>query len=368
MMTIPYIGRVKSNFDDPADPNVMRETESEIEIFEVYAEGLFKTELSQYIEVFFQFDRAEPVQLKTFTYTGDYKGIFATRSPRRPSRIANTLVKLLERNGRFLKVKGLDALNGSPVIDIKPVHIPLTDEELEDSEFMVRKMNPRKLIYANIWAGNTQRLLLDAGQIHGHFCTGLAMGVMMAVKAMQWIRGRSDGLEDLLAIVETNNCAADGVQYVTGCTLGNNALIFKDYGKTALTLTRRDGKGIRISARADAKDYIHAAAPLFSASYQKVVGEHSRGDEEISQFKKSGVEKAFALLELDFDKIFKTETVDVRIPPYAPSHESIICEACGEAVMGSRIIEQDGKKLCIPCAGVAGKMLSGDGIGEEDRG
>ncbi len=364
-MTIPYIGRIKSRFDKPADPNVMREAESEIEIFEAYAEGLFKTELSQYIEVFFRFDRAEPVQMKTYTFTGDYKGIFATRSPRRPSQIGNTPVKLLERKGRFLKVKGLDALNGTPVIDIKPVHIPLSDEDLKGSEFMVRKMNPRKLIYSNIWAGNTKRLLLDAGQLHGHFCTGLAMGVMMAVKGMQWIRGRSDGLEDLLAIVETNNCAADGIQYVTGCTLGNNALIFKDYGKTAFTLTRRDGKGIRISARADAKTYIHTASPLFAEIYDKVVGQHIRKDEEVAQFKKLGVEKAFALLGLDFDKLFKTETVDVAIPSYAPSYESIVCEKCGEAVMRTRIINKNGKNLCIPCAGKTGMMLSGDGIAEE---
>ena len=47
-------------------------------------------------------------------------GLFATRSPNRPNRIGKATVRLLERQGNILKVKGLDALDGTPVIDIKP--------------------------------------------------------------------------------------------------------------------------------------------------------------------------------------------------------------------------------------------------------
>ncbi|MDD5038328.1 MAG: tRNA (N6-threonylcarbamoyladenosine(37)-N6)-methyltransferase TrmO [Dehalococcoidales bacterium] len=53
-------------------------------------------------------------------------GLFATRTPNRPNRIGKTTVRLLERRGNILKVKGLDALDGSPVIDIKPC-IPQDD-------------------------------------------------------------------------------------------------------------------------------------------------------------------------------------------------------------------------------------------------
>ncbi len=51
------------------------------------------------------------------------KGIFATRTPNRPNRIGKATVRLLQRQGNILKVKGLDAIDGSPVIDIKP-YIP----------------------------------------------------------------------------------------------------------------------------------------------------------------------------------------------------------------------------------------------------
>ena len=54
------------------------------------------------------------------------KGVFALRTPYRPNPIGKTTVKLLERHGNTLKVKGLEALNGSPIIDIKP-YLPRYD-------------------------------------------------------------------------------------------------------------------------------------------------------------------------------------------------------------------------------------------------
>jgi tRNA-Thr(GGU) m(6)t(6)A37 methyltransferase TsaA len=50
-------------------------------------------------------------------------GLFATRSPYRPNPVGKAMVRLLERRGNILRVKGLDAIDGSPVIDIKP-YIP----------------------------------------------------------------------------------------------------------------------------------------------------------------------------------------------------------------------------------------------------
>jgi tRNA-Thr(GGU) m(6)t(6)A37 methyltransferase TsaA len=66
-------------------------------------------------------------------------GIFATHSPSRPNSILVTAVRLLERNGNVLKVTGLDALNGSPVLDIKS-HVPeQADEEIKTPQWH-RKM------------------------------------------------------------------------------------------------------------------------------------------------------------------------------------------------------------------------------------
>jgi tRNA (adenine37-N6)-methyltransferase len=57
-------------------------------------------------------------------------GVFATRSPRRPSPLGLTVVRLLGREGRALRVRGLDMLDGTPVIDVKPYLSNVPDGEL----------------------------------------------------------------------------------------------------------------------------------------------------------------------------------------------------------------------------------------------
>ena len=194
--------------------------------------------------------------------------------------------------------------------------------------------------------------------MHGHYCPGVALGVMAATKAMQLMKQHADGMEDLIAISETNNCFSDGIQYVTGCTFGNNALIFKDLGKTAFSLVKRNGKGIRVSTTVDSKEYMRESNPLFSESYNKVVKGQDHSKEAIEKFKSLGKEKAFATLDLVFDRLFVIEEIKVEVPKYAPSYESIICEGCGELVMMSRVENNH----CLDCAGQNIGCLTGDGI------
>jgi formylmethanofuran dehydrogenase subunit E len=97
---------------------------SEIEVYPEFSEGLYRIELLKELDVLFIFDRSEGYDMKVHP-KGDERiplaGLFATRSPRRPSPIGITRVALLERNGNILKVKGLDAFVDTPVADIKGV-------------------------------------------------------------------------------------------------------------------------------------------------------------------------------------------------------------------------------------------------------
>ena len=67
-------------------------------------------------------------------------GVFATRSPSRPNPIGKATVRLLERKGNILKVRGLDAIDGSPVLDIKP-YIPGYDsvDDCRAPSWMVKR-------------------------------------------------------------------------------------------------------------------------------------------------------------------------------------------------------------------------------------
>ena len=148
---------------------------------------------------------------------------------------------------------GLDAINGTPVIDIKP-YFPLYDLKEENGPLDTSMLTfvpldtPRSWIIEKILADDKTSLFHAAGQLHGHYCPGLALGIHLGTRGMQELRKFSNGImENLIAIVEMNNCASDAIQFVTGCTFGNNSLIFEDIGKTAVTLVERSGKALRLS-------------------------------------------------------------------------------------------------------------------------
>jgi formylmethanofuran dehydrogenase subunit E len=92
-----------------------------IEIFEAYAQALLDIDRCSHLYVLYWQDKGDRKVLQTKTPWGpDIHGVFATRSPNRPNPVGLCVVDLIEREGRFLEVRGLDALNGSPLIDIKP--------------------------------------------------------------------------------------------------------------------------------------------------------------------------------------------------------------------------------------------------------
>lgn len=120
MCKLQVIGEVKSKFKETADPDEMRKHWSSIIVKTEFLEGLYKIENYDYLHVIFYFHLSEGYQLKGPRRFGKVRGVFASRSPKRPSPIGVTTVKLLERKGNVLKVSGLDAVDGTPVVDLKP--------------------------------------------------------------------------------------------------------------------------------------------------------------------------------------------------------------------------------------------------------
>ena len=66
--------------------------------------------------------------------------------------------------------------------------------------------NPRQVIEEAIAAGDLSKLLRMSGMLHGHFCPFSAVGVKAGVRAVRELKAKSRGMEDVVAIVETNNC------------------------------------------------------------------------------------------------------------------------------------------------------------------
>jgi len=221
--------------------------------------------------------------------------------------------------------------------------------------------DPRAGIKQAIAAGDLRWLLEKAGELHGHYCPGLAYGVRAGYRAAVDMEIDSTGMEEVVAIVETNNCFSDGIQYITGCTFGNNALIFRDFGKVAFTLARRSGGGVRVVVGMDRESLVKRE-PEAMALFQKVVAERSGDEEDGVKLMKLWRQAAFNLLEVPDAELLKVQKVTVDLPGYAPIFASVRCSICVENAMEPRIRTKDGQPVCVPCSGQEYYQLTGDGI------
>ena len=121
---IQPLGFVRSPYKEKKDAprqGRLSDTVSEIIIYEQYLPGLEDIENKSHLIILSWFDRSDRTLLKaTPRHKGVEHGVFATRSPNRPNPVAFSVVDLLGREGNILRVRGLDALDGTPVVDIKP--------------------------------------------------------------------------------------------------------------------------------------------------------------------------------------------------------------------------------------------------------
>jgi len=121
-ISIQPIGYVRNNLGR-RQYNEWRETESEIIICEEYQDSLFRLDEYSHIEVIFYLHEMNSSFRTRVHLTGNLEypemGAFATRTSNRPSRIALTICRLLSIERNILRVKGLDAFDGTPVLDIK---------------------------------------------------------------------------------------------------------------------------------------------------------------------------------------------------------------------------------------------------------
>ena len=125
MFSFEPIGRVRSPYRDtseiPKGPGAEHRAEGTLEIDSKLAAGLADIEGFSHLYVIWVFDRVDGVELTAWPPTDDRPhGVFATRSPQRPNPIGLTVVQLLGRDGSGLRVSGVDMLDGTPILDLKP--------------------------------------------------------------------------------------------------------------------------------------------------------------------------------------------------------------------------------------------------------
>jgi tRNA-Thr(GGU) m(6)t(6)A37 methyltransferase TsaA len=119
------VGFVRSPFTDrseiPKGPSAKHEAEGVLEIKPELQAGLQDIEGFSHLYVIWAFHVSEGYALVGTPPNDDRPhGVFATRSPRRPNPLALTVVELLGRDGPRLRVRGVDMLDGTPILDVKP--------------------------------------------------------------------------------------------------------------------------------------------------------------------------------------------------------------------------------------------------------
>jgi len=132
--TMKPIGYIRSTYTEtsqvPKGLGAQHTMEGALEVLPEYEAGLQDIDGFSHLMILWVFHRSTDFELVGKTPTDNrVHGVFSTRSPRRPNPIGLTNVELVRREGRFLHLKGIDMLDGTPVLDIKPYtsSIPMSE-------------------------------------------------------------------------------------------------------------------------------------------------------------------------------------------------------------------------------------------------
>lgn len=189
-------------------------------------------------------------------------------------------------------------------------------------------------------------LLEETLKFHGHLCPGIAFGYRAAIKALELLGLEEKSIGETHTVIAENDvCGLDAIQFVAGCTIGNDSLIIENEGKQAFSFVhKKTGKGVRILLK----------APLWKSSeplrLHKLVKTGLATPEEKEQFFSARTQRGRELLAMNDDELLWVSEVEKELPKKPRLFPAVTCAACGEQVMEAYIQEVNGKHLCLACS------------------
>ncbi len=250
------IGIVHNNFIDPEKVKIFVE-QSTIEIFPEYSDAMERMTEHSHIWVLGWFHKAARDTLKVTPRINKNlpeHGIFGLRAFSRPNPIGLTVVKLEEVNDRIITVSGLDFIDGTPVLDIKPYYE--NDIVFSPDTPYIRPTEPKML--ENIF-------MVHARNHHREDCQHLQLAVKMAILAEKELGKLTS--EDIKVKVIGSPCLGDAIQGITKARIANpHRFFFEENEAQAVTIWQKGNKEITISLKnniglQDIKDL--SGEPLF---------------------------------------------------------------------------------------------------------
>jgi tRNA-Thr(GGU) m(6)t(6)A37 methyltransferase TsaA len=234
------IGVVKSSMKNPDDVPIPGQP-GQVEIFPQYSQALHRIEENSHLWLLLWFHQSDRNCLITSPRRVNPNlpeyGVFGLRSPNRPNPIALTLVNLDAVNGNFLQVHGMDAIDGTPVLDIKSYYEQ--DIVFSPKTPYIRAHNP--VMRRNIF-------LKQALSHHQEECADLLMAVRMALVADEYMGHLNR--PDLKLTVTGSACLADTLQGLSRARLANPPrFAFQETMTVSRSLWERPGRSLTIKAR-----------------------------------------------------------------------------------------------------------------------
>lgn len=140
------IGVIHSPFlakqETPIQPT-RSQARGQVEVYPEFAEGLQDIEGFSHLILLYAFHQSGPYKLRVKPFLDDQlRGLFATRYPSRPNPLGLSIVRLVARQANLLEIEGVDVLDGTPLLDIKP-YVPDFDtrSETRTGWYEMRKVN-----------------------------------------------------------------------------------------------------------------------------------------------------------------------------------------------------------------------------------
>ena len=124
-ITFKPIGYIKTEFNEkhgiPIQPIYGTDKTGKIELLEKYQDGLKDLEEFTYVHILFFFHKHREYKLTVKPYLDSVeRGLFSTRAPKRPNGIGMSIVKILNIERNIITFSGVDVINNTPLLDIKP--------------------------------------------------------------------------------------------------------------------------------------------------------------------------------------------------------------------------------------------------------
>lgn len=202
---------------------------------------------------------------------------------------------------------------------------------------------------------------VEVVRFHGHECPGAGLGLRIAEIAVDRL-GRHEPGNEIVAVSETDACAVDAIQVLTGCTYGKRNLVHEDNGKNTFTFWRRtDRAGVRVRARPGSDAFRDEQTWALAEKIE--LG--TATDAERTLFSELQQARTERILAAPAEELVIVEDATGDLPPVKSLRPSEPCADCGDPTSVAILHNHRGRMLCPPCHLVAhgGTLPAGHGHG-----